>query len=372
VFFVLPNKFGLLCKELLYTALTRSKVSITVFLHDVNDELVDFARTTSAILKRNTSIFDAPADNKYLYEPKRGVRVQSKIECLIYQTLDSVDGVSVHYEQPLSLDCIDFAIHPDFTVSVEGKTYYWEHLGMLDTAKYYKDWQERKGWYEQSGLMDSVITTDDSNGYGKNAVLKIIQDIKQNSLKKSDGRFSLHHYDLSESVDDVKVDIKEGLKAIDMINAGESKDLEYKSTLCLNLHTEKKDPAMEHSVLKTIVAFLNTEGGRLLIGYNEKNNEVVGIEQDFPFVKHNNQDGFGLKLDGLISSQIGIEFSQLIHISFETVEEKTLCVVDVKKSPTDAFLQSKGQDGDFYVRMNSSTERLNTKEYAQFKAIKKG
>ena len=66
----------------------------------------------------------------------------------------------------------------------------------------------------------------------------------------------------------------------ELIAQGESKTLEFKSTLRWNLEENRKDPErVTHAVVKTIAAFLNTEGGDLIVGVNDVG-EVVGIELD--------------------------------------------------------------------------------------------
>ncbi len=60
-------------------------------------------------------------------------------------------------------------------------------------------------------------------------------------------------------------------QAEELIKRGESKTLEFKSTLRWNLREDRKDDkAITHSVLKTIAAFLNTAGGDLLIGVDDR------------------------------------------------------------------------------------------------------
>ncbi len=55
--------------------------------------------------------------------------------------------------------------------------------------------------------------------------------------------------------------------AEELIKRGESKTLEFKSTLRWSLKEDRQDDkGVTHAVLKTIAAFLNTEGGDLLIG----------------------------------------------------------------------------------------------------------
>ena len=55
----------------------------------------------------------------------------------------------------------------------------------------------------------------------------------------------------------------------ELIDVGESGEVEFKSTLRWHLHAERMDKEIEHASLKTIAAFLNTAGGTLLIGVND-------------------------------------------------------------------------------------------------------
>ena len=66
----------------------------------------------------------------------------------------------------------------------------------------------------------------------------------------------------------------------ELIKQGESKTLEFKSTLRWNLREDRKDDKrITHAALKTIAAFLNTEGGDLLLGVAD-DGAIVGIEKD--------------------------------------------------------------------------------------------
>lgn len=68
--------------------------------------------------------------------------------------------------------------------------------------------------------------------------------------------------------------------AIDVVvQSGEGKTREFKSTLRMNMHTKQADPRMELGCLKTIAGFLNAHGGTLVIGVAD-NDEPVGIEVD--------------------------------------------------------------------------------------------
>lgn len=84
----------------------------------------------------------------------------------------------------------------------------------------------------------------------------------------------------------------------ELILKGENERVEFKSTLRWNLRAEKKDKAITHASLKTIAAFLNTDGGILLIGVADEGT-LLGLNND----KFENEDKLLLFLTNTIKSQ---------------------------------------------------------------------
>lgn len=133
----------------------------------------------------------------------------------------------------------------------------------------------------------------------------------------------------------------------ELIKRGESHKLEFKSTIRKNLHTNNFDKNIEHAVLKTISAYLNSEGGTLLVGVND-NGEIIGIgADDFPNKEHANRH-----LNNLITNQIGAEFMPFIKTEILDVDGKIMVKIDCKPSNKEVFLKS-GNDEEFYVRRGS-------------------
>ena len=197
VYLIIPDKLTLLCKELIYTALTRSRRRLVLLLQNTKENLLAMARSRSHLLRRNTSVFTPPSDNKRKFEPAKDVFVKSKAEFIIYKALEK-SGLKFKYEEELALSNRSYVIHPDFTIFLDDKNkIFWEHLGMLDVRKYYRDWQRRKTDYEDHKFFDMVVTTDDLEGLKDEHLERVIQDIKSLKLKKSKGnRFSNQHYTL--------------------------------------------------------------------------------------------------------------------------------------------------------------------------------
>ncbi len=146
--------------------------------------------------------------------------------------------------------------------------------------------------------------------------------------------------------------------AEELIKAGESKTLEFKSTLRWNLKEDRQDDrGVTHAVLKTIAAFLNTEGGDLLIGVAD-DGSIVGIERD----RLESDDKFMRHLAQVVRNGLGDRAGTCIDPKTQVVEGKTVCLVSCQRSPEPVFLEWKGveavTEGDFFVRSGPGIVKL--------------
>lgn len=138
-----------------------------------------------------------------------------------------------------------------------------------------------------------------------------------------------------------------------IIKKGEGDNIEFKSTLRKNLHTNQFDKNIEHSILKTINAYLNTDGGILLIGVNDKG-EIIGLDNDnFSTMDHAHRH-----LVQLVRDHIGPEFTSLIKTKTVNIEGKYLLKVECKKSKKETFLKDNKEEY-FYIRHGSMSTPLN-------------
>ena len=142
----------------------------------------------------------------------------------------------------------------------------------------------------------------------------------------------------------------------ELVTLGESLNLEFKSTLQWDVIKEGINKNLRFSVLKTIVAFLNSEGGRLLIGVGD-DGKILGIEKDLNICNHS-QDKFSQLLSSLIIDYIGIEYTPFIKFKFEKIDGKIICIVDVEKSFEPSYLITpKGKE--FFVRVGTTSRSLD-------------
>ena len=125
----------------------------------------------------------------------------------------------------------------------------------------------------------------------------------------------------------------------DTIFSGESKNIEYKITL----------PEKSEKYMKTIVAFANTQGGKLIVGIDDKTHQVVGVENEILFQL----------MDGIANAVSDSCMPQIIpDIEPQTVDGKTIIVVSVEAGKNRPYyLKSKGKDNGTYIRV-AGTSRL--------------
>jgi len=155
-----------------------------------------------------------------------------------------------------------------------------------------------------------------------------------------------------------------GLTIIDKIRSvlrhGESKISEFKGSLSLCSKTGKKEKYLEIEVLKTIVAFLNTEGGILFIGVND-DGIISGVDAEIAkFYK--NIDAFLLKFKNLIKERIGEEFYPFIEYDAIQIDGKYVLMVECKATPSPCYLDN----STFYVRTNPATDKLEGPKLVEY------
>jgi hypothetical protein len=136
------------------------------------------------------------------------------------------------------------------------------------------------------------------------------------------------------------------------IAEGENRYVEFKSTMRMNLHAGKPGKEIELAWLKGIAAFMNTDGGTLLLGVTDAG-EITGIERDL----FENEDKCRLHFKNLIARHIGAELSKHVRLVLVPVEGLTVGVVHCSRSPEPVFLKE-GNNEHFYIRNGPSSDEL--------------
>lgn len=151
-----------------------------------------------------------------------------------------------------------------------------------------------------------------------------------------------------------------------IIEEGETKVVEFKSSFFWDTRENRQREELRQEILKTICAFLNTQGGTLLVGVSD-DGSLLGLDGDFSIIGgsriQNKKDELRRKIVSFVSSQISpggrSVVSTNVDIRFLDISEKNICVISVKRYGKPLYA---GQREDFYIRNDSSSIILKSQE----------
>jgi hypothetical protein len=193
-FVVVPNPCRLLCRELLYTALTRQRELVVLFHQgDLRSLLKLSSDQHSDTARRITNLFAAPKPVEHvgiffeeglIHRTAKGEMVRSKSEVIIANLLHSM-GIPYAYEQPFTGK--DGSVkYPDFTIddAETGRRVFLEHLGLMHDPAYRRRWESKLDWYRAQGVLRTdegegdgglLLTTTEEGGFDSAAVEKMLR-----------------------------------------------------------------------------------------------------------------------------------------------------------------------------------------------------
>ena len=124
---------------------------------------------------------------------------------------------------------------------------------------------------------------------------------------------------------------------IEEIIAGESKNVEFKENL----------PEKSIKYMRSVVAFANGIGGKIIFGIADKTREVVGFDKEDVFKK----------MDAIANAvSDSCEPAIIPDITLQTVDGKTVIVVEVSEGrQRPYYIKALGRDGGVYVRVAGTT-----------------
>ena len=121
------------------------------------------------------------------------------------------------------------------------------------------------------------------------------------------------------------------------ILAGESKDVEFKEDL----------PEKSIKYMKSVVAFANGTGGKIIFGIADKTREVVGFDKEDVFKK----------MDAIANAvSDSCEPAIIPDISLQTIDDKTVIVAEIPEGrQRPYYIKALGKEGGVYVRVAGTT-----------------
>tara|TARA_R110002126_G_scaffold4304_5_gene22753 strand:+ start:1457 stop:2239 length:783 start_codon:yes stop_codon:yes gene_type:complete len=182
-------------------------------------------------------------------------------------------------------------------------------------------------------------------------ILGLVSGFFWSQLKKKDSLINVQQRLLQRDIAEIIAD-------------GENEKVEFKSSIRYDYFRKATNRDLEIVIAKTIVGFMNTKGGKLIIGVDDEGN-TLGLENHYKTLKHKNKDGYERAIFRIISTQLGHEACFSNHISFYVINEKEICVVDIEPSKEPVYVND-GTSTTFYVRTGNATYPLTVKETVDY------
>jgi type I restriction system adenine methylase HsdM len=204
-------------------------------------------------------------------------------------------------------------------------------------------------------VQKQIITAHQKLTALKDAIAKLDQELSLNPTGQAE---------FSTQIDSMLAVIG-GLSDADyvrrIIREGESKTVEFKQTFSLDIRKQTKEQYIETSALKTLVAFLNSDGGTLLIGIGD-DESVVGVNIEIAKFHKDSLDNFLKHFKNNLKSRIGEAFYPFINYRLYDVEGCKVVVVECEPSKSPCFLDG----NEFYVRTNPATDKLEGPKFLEY------
>lgn len=142
---------------------------------------------------------------------------------------------------------------------------------------------------------------------------------------------------------------------------GETRFLEYKSTLRWDVKKGEKAGYIEDAVVKTTAGFANSQyGGTLLVGVTD-DGEIHGLEDDYATFSKRGERGdrdlWGQHLKNLLD-RLGKSAAALVDWEFFTIDGQDICRVSIDPSDHPVY-EMKGEEQVFWWRTPVSTDRID-------------
>lgn len=124
---------------------------------------------------------------------------------------------------------------------------------------------------------------------------------------------------------------------LDEIKAGESSNIEFKVDI----------PKKSEKYIKSVIAFANTAGGKIIIGIDDVTHEIVGVEKDSVFKM----------IDNITNTISDMCYPQIFpNIEVNTIEDKAVIVIQIYPGANRPYyIKSLGKEAGTYIRVSGTS-----------------
>ena len=140
----------------------------------------------------------------------------------------------------------------------------------------------------------------------------------------------------------------------ELVAGGESLTVEFKSAVWHSHKPDVPEKVIVGSIVKTLAAFLNSDGGSLVIGVDDDGN-ALGLQPDYDRKKLG-ADLFENAVTSIAISAFGEVAATRCKMRFAEFGGKTVAIVDVDRSPKPVYADTAKGKGVFYSELPTPPE----------------
>lgn len=150
----------------------------------------------------------------------------------------------------------------------------------------------------------------------------------------------------------------------DVIGRGETRTVEFKSSMLYDHDRDVKNKELQRVLLKEIVALMNTDGGTVYVGVSD-NGDILGIEKDCRLA--GGRGGWHGWSESFVNAVKTLGPAAAANVGHEPVEigGTTVAKITVLRGARPAYLDPKNK-GQFVMRQGSSSVSLTPQEAIEY------
>lgn len=276
------------------------------------------------------------------------------------KSIDASGKVRLYQDQPRTLQ-----EHYE-----QGKMYPFHITGIEDDSKGHSYYRIEDDFAEQR----FYFSEEPKHGIGDNLVLEV------NGIVESNGYLIFKEVQPANIARSKSADSGQRTDGNGKYYANygpESKTIEYKTSIVFPPNREREADIDKQilNIVKALTAMMNAEGGKLIIGVDDKTQEIKGVEKDYPYLDSgdidkyagsysdkNYEDSYKRKILNAVRAQSGTYAGSLLKIDRKEKGGKDYYVVEVTKADKPIWMRG----NKLYQRQDGSSEPLWGEELTQF------
>jgi len=166
------------------------------------------------------------------------------------------------------------------------------------------------------------------------------------------------------------VELEQPVSIEDLVNEGESDELEFKSSVRWDYKTGQINKKLEEVILKAVAAFGNSNGGSLLIGVDDQG-QILGLANDYAALDNADADKYELHIRNLLTQAFGKTFAATkVKIRISEITGKEICYMEIQPAKEPLILKTKDKNGQpiekFYARSGNSSQEIPLSEIKSY------